>query len=237
MKLSQEEIINLKRALDTCKIVNIDSAVISEDKIRGAAITKDVAIISPLKLDLGEMKLGVGRIAELKKRLELYGVDANIELASNERGDVTQVNISAGKSKIQFRCTGERQIRYPKSNEDQPFAVVSLTRDEVQQLSKAAKTLGAPSIVLHSTRGGEIRAECAEESTNDKFALELSTTAEFIENTSSFVFTYKAANLIAALDASNKDSDAQLTIGESGSITLPINGFTIMLMPQINGEE
>ena len=237
MKLSQEEIIILKKALDTCKIVNIESAVISENKIRGAAITKDVAIISPLSITLNDLKLGIGRINELKKRLDLYGNDANIELTENDKNDITQVNISAGKSKMQFRCTAERQIRYPKSNDDIPFAKISFSKEEFLQLSKATKTLGAASVVIHSSRKGDIKVECAEESTNDKFALELENTAEFTEDETSFIFTYKAANLIAALDSCNKEDQINLIIGERGSITLPINGFTIMIMPQINGDE
>lgn len=237
MKLSQDQLIQLKRALDTCKIVNIESAVISEGKIRGAAITKDVAIISDLDVLDGDIKLGIGRIPELKKRLDLYGSDANIELVKNDKSDVTQINIAAGKSKMQFRCTAERQIRYPKSNDDVPFAVVFFTKEEIQQLCKATKTLGAASIVLHSTRNGDLRVECAEESTNDKFALELANSADFIDDVSGFIFTYKSTNLISALDSCNKEERVTLTIGESGSITMPINGFTIMLMPQINGDE
>lgn len=237
--LTTQEIQTLRTALEVCKLLEIDGVVIDEGKIRGAKPSLDAAIISEIDLDLpAELRLGIGRTKELEKRLALFqGTQVTCEIKANDSNDATLLALAAGKVKVQFRCTSPKLMRYPKSNDDPAHAVIKLTRDEAQQVSRAAKTLGAEHLIVHVTGNGVTRLECAD-SSNDRFEMELATPAAFMSEEAGFVQTYLASLLLSVIDQIAKDSEeVDLVIGEGGSATALVKGHTVAVFPQISGGE
>lgn len=237
MKLTLKDVEELKAILAACKVIGVDGVVIHEGKARGAKPTLDAAILSETKLSISEaLRIGIGRVAELEKRLAIFQDQVEIEGKSNEAGDVSLLTLTAGKAKVQFRCTSVNLMKYPKENSDPPFAVITLPRAEVSQVSRAVKTLGAETVVLQLGRDGVVKLECAD-SANDRFNVELTNKAEFIGAADSAVQTYLADLFISLLDATSQQGDASLVLGEAGSITATAKGHTLMVFPQITGEE
>lgn len=238
MKLTTKDAENLRSILSACKVIGVDGIVIYEGMARGAKPSLDAAIISQAGLSISEdLQLGIGRVAELEKRLAIFPGEVEIEGKVTDTGNVTMLTISSGKSKVQFRCTSSALMKYPKSNEDPLLGTVFLNRSEVSQLSKAAKTLGAETVVLQVSRTGAVRLECLD-SSNDRFDIELERQFEFEGEKESAVQTYLAGLFVDVLDASAKESEEiAFQLGEGGSITALAKGHTLLIMPQITTGE
>lgn len=236
MILTPADTSKLREALAACKTGGIESFMLTAGLVRGTNAKRNMAILSPIELSLSpDVKLGVGRLAELEKRLAMFE-QPTIELKLNAKNEVAQLSLSSGRTKAQFRCTAESMIKYPKSNDDQPLAVITLSRVEVAQLTKAVRTYGSEAVLVKIGREGAVHLECSD-STNDQFSMDAEKTAEFIEDAESNVFTYPATNFCGAADAVAKDSDeVQLVFGQIGSITVAVRGYTLLIMPIVNEE-
>lgn len=238
MKTIQTDIAELKSILSACKLVGVDGLVIHEGLARGAPPSLNSAILTEARLSFSpDLRIGIGRVNELEKRLNIFAGPVDIEGKANDKGDVTMLTISSGKTKVQFRCTSASLMTYPKQNDDQPVALITFSKAEVQQANKAVKTLGSEDVVVQVSRAGVVRLECSD-AANDRFEIELAKEVEFVEDADSIVQTYLASVLVDVLEAACKTSEEiTIVLGEAGSITATANGHTLLVLPQINGEE
>ena len=238
MKFTKQDIELIKSSLAACKVLGIDGIVLGDGLVRGAKPSLDAAIISEAKLSIDpSIKIGIGRVIELDKRLGVFTSDVDLEGKCNDAGDVSMLTLSSGKTKMQFRCTAAALMRFPKSNDDTPAATISMTRAEAQQIARAAKTLGSETVTLQVTRDGAVRVECTD-SALDKFEIELSQAAKYEDEETSLVQTYLANLFIDVLDTMSKErEEIDFIVGEVGSITALIKQHTMLLMPLLQEEE
>lgn len=242
MKLNPSDIQKLRQALGAAKIINADLAVLADGKIMGVNDKREAAIISPLELSIPkEVRIGFGsaRLVEFEKRLSLFGESVEAELKLSEKsGDVSLITLQSGRSKVQFRCTSLALLerKYPQENADEPMVALSFGKEEIAQLSRAAKTLNAETVVIKVGRAGEVHIEVAD-SNNDRFTADLEKAAEFVNEAQPTVFVYSADRLTALLDAGVKETDTlAVIIGEGGSLTGLVRGHTLIIMPQAQGD-
>lgn len=237
MKLNLEDFNKLSSLLAACKVAGIEAVVISEGMFRGINPSKSAAIITKCDIDIEDNTLGIGRVNELIKRLDLFGGNTTIDLVANPRKEISSFTIHGKSSKAQFRCTSEKLIRHPKSNEDEPVAVINISRAEAQQISKAAYSMGATHIVVQCSRDGTLKIECREESTNDVYSQEIESKAEFIGDPQSFVLSFLTSNwALITLTAVKTVEILPIQIGEI-SATLKINDHSMIIMSQLTEEE
>lgn len=239
MKMTSADVENLRAAFSIARTAGIDAVVITGGLVRGIAPTAKMALISPANVSFDEsFKIGIGRIAELEKRLMVFqGSELTIEGKTNDANDVSVLTIMAGKTKLQFRCTAEKLIKYPKGNEDPEVATLTLNRIEVQQLARAVKTLQAETLTLAIGRDMVVKFECSSP-TNEAFATELATVADFKDDPQAIVHIYEGDRLATVLDAAARDSEeVRIVVGEFGSLTLTIKGHTLVALPEANQED
>ena len=106
MKLTHTDIEELKTILAACKVIGVDGVVIHQGMARGAKVSLDAAILSTHTMSMSEdTRMGIGRCAELEKRLSIFSGPIDIEGKTNDAGDVSMLTLSSGKTKVQFRCT------------------------------------------------------------------------------------------------------------------------------------
>lgn len=235
MIFTHNDILELKSILAACKVIGVDGVVIHEGLVRGATASIDAAIISTARLSISEaLRLGIGRVTELDKRLSIFSDQLQIEGKSTETGDVSMLTLSSGKSKVQYRCTSTKLMKYPKTNADEPLAVITMNRTEVMQLSKAVRTLSSETVVLQVACTGVARLECMD-SASDRFEVELNSPVQFVEEADSAVRTYLARMLVDVLDAVLKEETEEISfvLGQAGSITITVKTHTLLLMAQI----
>lgn len=239
MKLTSLDIQSIRSALHACKVVGIELAVMTNRKIMGVNDKKDAAIISELKLSISpDLKIGIGRLMEFEKRMNLFPESMEAELRVNDDNEVTLITLSAGRSKMQFRCTAMSLLdkKYPQANADVPHVVVELSRQEAMQLVKAAKSLSAENVIVKCGKNKEVRIECSD-SNNDQYAVILEKEASFVEQEESVVFIYNAERFTSVVDAISRDTEEiSLIIGEGGSLTAEVKNHSLIVMPQATGE-
>ena len=237
MKLTSADILELKKALMAANKAGLESFVITEGKVRGLNTNQNAVILSDIQLSLDpNLQLGVVRLGELEKRLSLFGEDVLIEGEVNDAGKVRRLTIRGKGGKVDFRCTDPKLITYPKTNNDEPHAVVTLQKTEVALLSKGVKLLGGETIAVQVKRDGGVHVECVD-SNNDRFELDLTAPAEFIDESTSFVHLYDAGSkgtFIGMLDQLAKDLDTvTLVFMKSGNVSFKLYGFDVLAIPRI----
>lgn len=238
MKLNENQTVQLLTALNVCKTLGIESVMVSEGKIRGAKASLDAAIISTLNLDLPPtLNIGIGRVDELVKRLGVFD-KAEINIAENERGDAKSLEVVAGRSKMQFRCTSSNMIQFPKSNDDEAIASLTLSSAEVKQLVKAVNTMGAEHVTIQLTRQGAVNFTAVDPSTNDALDITLESPGELLADEKSFVFNYLSGLLMKTLTAAQTGSEpVTLIVGAVGSISTNIHGHDVFVFAYLTGDE
>jgi hypothetical protein len=137
MKLSLTDIEKIKSILSVCKLIGVEGVVFNEGMARGAKTSLDSAILTEAQLSVGdELSMGFGRVPEFEQRISIFPGTVDIEGKSNDAGIVSTLTLSSGKSKVQYRCTSPHLMKYPKSNEDQPVAIITFSKAEVAQVGK-----------------------------------------------------------------------------------------------------
>lgn len=221
-----------------CKLGGLDTAVISNGMIRGLGDKKNAAILSELELSIDpQISLGIAHLAELDKRIGLFGEIILVEGELNDANKVRRLMIRAKTARIDFRCTDEKLITYPKSAEgDDDGIVVTITKPEVALIAKAVKTLGVDQLTIQIKRDGCVHIECAD-SNNDRFETDLSQLGEFVDDAYPVVNSFDTTSngvFIAMLEHMVKDQDeATLIFKKSGNIAMRIFGHMMFAIPRI----
>jgi len=238
MNLTNNDIEQLRTAFQICRVAGIDAVVVTDNQIRGVTASTKMAVISPASFSFDpEAKIGIGRIGEFEKRLNIFAGAVEGEAKLNDSNEASVITLGAGRSKVQFRCTSERLIKYPKSNEDEVVVTVTGKKTEIQQVARAVKTLGAEQLTLAVTRAGGVKFECSSP-TNEAFATELEATAEFENDPQGIVHIYEGDRLATVLEAAARDAEeVTIVVGEFGSLTISIKGHTVVALPDANQED
>lgn len=234
MKLGPADVANISSILNTCQIGGVESVIFADGKVRGMNEERSFVIISDYNIPVLPGKMGVTRMNTLKQRLDLFGGgNASIETVEADNGDIKTLNISSGKSKVQFRCTSAGLIKAPTTVNDTPAAVVYINAAELKTILDAIKVMGTKTLqlVIKSTGAASV---CFNDETNDVFSIELENAAEI--DGDSVVHYYYATIFAAVLRQSLDNSKTALTIGEMGTIATKLQGHSVVLMPKINDE-
>lgn len=237
MKLTSQDTFELRKALSAAARAGLEDIVIHEGLVRGLNPGQSAAVFSPITLSLEpDVSMGIKRLGDLSKRLELFGDDILIEGELNDAKKVRRLFIRGKAGKIEFRCTDSKLIVYPKTNTDTPAIVVTLTKPEVALLNKGIKTLGCEDMVLQVKRDGTVHFEAVDTS-NDRFEMDMSMPAQFVEEPVPFVHKYDTGTkgvLLDMLTQTTKDKDTiDLTIMQSGNIALTVLGVEVLAIPRI----
>jgi hypothetical protein len=237
MNLTNNDLNILRESFAVCRLLGVDAVVVTEGKIRGISQDSKAAILTDAQFSFdSSIKIGIGRIPELEKRLNIFSTAAVADAKVNDNNDVVMLKIKGGKAAVEFRCTAPKLIRYPKENADTASCTIKLTKDEVQQIVRGIRSMAAETSTVAVTRAGVVKVECASP-TNEAFEIELDAAADFENDQQGIVHIYSAPRLANILDAAIKSYDeVALQIGEYGSITSVINGYQLVMNAEADHE-
>jgi hypothetical protein len=247
MKLTPQQIGLLRTALQAAKTANVNQVALYANMIRGVSETENSIIFS--KLDLGlapDIKVGIGDVASLEKRLQIFG-EAGASLEGEVGADgqtIKKLALKSPSGKVEFRCTSVNHIKHPK-NTPEDLDNITLARDtkvgtllmkleEVQQLSRGAKTLATEVVTFQIKSDGGVRIECYD-TDNSLFTISLSTQFDFEEDEFSTVHSYAAGSsgvLLSLMESTVRErSGAELfefPLYSNGMIGCRVNGHFIL---------
>lgn len=234
MKLSTQDTQYLETILATAAIGGIDAIVIEDGFVRGVNPDKTFAIISDHNVPAFPQKIGIARLNSLTQRISIFkGKDTVIDARESDRGEISAMEITSGKNKVQFRCTSTMLIKAPKSINDEVNCDVAITKDEMKMILDAIRVMGAKKVTLALRKDGSIQFEIADES-NDSFKIVLEDCLKDAKSTE--VYYYQASVLGALLKAQMEFDTVVFRLGQMGTIKSKINGHEVTILPQI-GED
>ena len=237
MKLTQTDVDNLQSILITCGIGNVESFIIENGTLRGMNEEKSFAIISDHKIPNFTQKVGISRLQSLRQRMDLFaGTEYSIDAKETERGEISLLDIAAGKSKAQFRCTSTVLIKAPSAINDELLSRVTVTKDEMKLILNAMKVMGGKKVVLTIKKDETVQFQIAD-ATNDSFTTIVQNKVEaLIDGDGDSVTHYYPADVFSAVMRALGTDDIVFDVGARGIIRAAINGHAITLLPQIGDE-
>ena len=240
MKLSQTDILKIRGALMAARTAGINSVVLTSGYVAGVHEKHIAAIFSTLELELDPaISIGLAKLTDLEKRLSLFG-EVEVEGELNANNKMCKLAIRGKGGRIDYRCSDERLITYPKSNADEAGIVIKVTKPEVALLSKGAKTLSTEHLTLQIKRDGTVHFEC-HDTNQDEFQMDLETQAEFIDDVYPYVnpFDVSAGGVfLPLLENMVKEADeAELIVMKTGNINLRVHGHDVFAVPRIQHGE
>jgi hypothetical protein len=234
MKLSTQDTQYLETILATAAIGGIEAVVIEDGFVRGVNPDKTFAIISDNNVPAFPQKIGIARLNSLTQRISIFkGKDTVIDAKESERGEISAMEISSGKNKVQFRCTSTMLIKAPKSINDEVNCDVAITKDEMKMILDAIRVMGAKKVTLALRKDGSVQFEIADES-NDSFKIVLEYSLPDGKNTE--VYYYQASVLAALLKAKMDFDTVKFKLGQMGTIKTEIIGHEVTILPQIGDD-
>jgi len=230
MKLSTKSVIQLEAILQTAVIGGIDALIFEDGAARGMNADKSFAMIANDNIPELPQKMGLSKISSLLSRMALFKSDMNIDVKESERGEISVIEISSGKNKVQFRCTSTILIKAPKSINDTLGCKVMLTKQESKTLLDAIRVMGAKTASLTIMKNGTTRFNLLDDSHNDfTLVLEQESVRE-----DTVVFPYKTDVLVSLIRNKSDLDEIVLDIGEMGTIKTDINGYSVTVIPEIS---
>ena len=232
IQLNTNQLVALHAAIKTALLVRMDTFVIGEGKVRGLNDKQNAVILSELQGFPSDISLGLNGLQLLDKKLKNFDgcsvtIDANEPNEKNPGVYIAKkiiIKSMTGNSKFEHQCASERLIRYPKSNNTEPDAVLTFSRAEVEQLSRGIKLQNAEILTLQVKRTGEVKIECRS-GAGDIFEINFEKPAEFINDAASHVAAYDFKNgvfLEVLENMSPKATEVQVILMQNDNIEADI---------------
>ena len=238
MKLNQEDVNKLKVLIELCAVGDINSFIIDENGV-ARAVNEDrtVAFISDQNIPKLPQKIGLSNVNGLRQRIALFETlsDVSFSVTESSRGEISSLDIAAGRNKVSYRCTSTVLIKAPKTISDNYKFIVSLSNDEFKFIQNGVKTMGAKKVQLIIKKSGEV-SFVALDSANDNFTAVLNTPVESTESEfDTSVFYYRTDALFPVLKALS--GQIAFSVGEGGAVCAELNGHTIYVMPAVGDDD
>ena len=240
MKVSAQTIATFDNLLQTLNTIGIEKVIIEPGKIRAIDERKTVGTITDQNVpDFDGNVVAVSRVKTLKDRLNLAKAQGDVAInatKSDKEATITMLEVSAGKSKTQFRCAAPEALKVPKTFNDKAAYELVISSKQIPLIAQADATMASDGITIASKNGSTVSIELADTS-KDLFVFELDNPATAINGTTagSFVHKYTSKALLSLLKEAAKTSatdDVKITIGAQGILFVDVNGYKFFTLPQ-----
>jgi hypothetical protein len=236
MKLTAEDVSALKALLTVCQIGSIDLFLIEDGVARGLNDSKTFAIISDANVPKFGKSVGIVRTRTLKARLDVFGnKDVSVTALDSGRDEITSLEISAGRNKVQFRCASVRLFdkKVPKAINDAPAFSFSVSQEDSKMLLDAVKVMSAKQIVLFVNCSKKSVSFEVSDPSNEVFTVNLDTEVFKDGEEDSCVVCY-ASDVFCSVLQNAKGAEIPVVVGAKGTLKTVIMGHEVVLLPQVN---
>lgn len=226
MKLEKEPLGLIWRVVQTAKLVNIDSVIIEEGRLRGIDENRTVVLFhEDGSINLGVGSLGMTRIDTLLSRLNLvmgyddFSVDATVD---PEKNFIRSLTMKAKRSRVQYRCADPSHISAPRVINDIMKASVVFPQPDIVLLKDGAKAMGNAEFVTIKNDKDQVMFEI-EDINGDVFDRVF---AKGVQH--DFSHKYPIRTLLALLS-----NGGQFEIGQKGMLKVIKEGLSVLILPRV----
>lgn len=239
MKLEQDLLDFLKRALRTAHIMKFDDFVIEKEHIRGWNAAKTAIIADKNVPKLPFAGVGFNRVGTLLNRLSMmddYTLDLEIK-----NDFVMGLVIKSDVATIKYKCANPNAIKTPKHIHDTPMWSMELSPKDMDLLFRAQSAMGAQSIQIRSVDGAcSIKLIDAERDTFEQLVLGHVVNVGGINESLDFDKQYDTAMFLAVMKQADKakiskgpEGSIAITIGQGGNLATTVNGISVNVVPKV----
>jgi hypothetical protein len=238
VKLTTKDIEQLRKVISTCLVGSIDSIIIEDGTVRGINDDKNFTIISMIEgggLKLPQ-KMGLTRLSQLQQRLDLFSAsDLVVDVRESDRGEISSLDIRAGKSNIQFRCMSTSLIPAPRSLNDSEAFKIFITKAELKILLSALRMLGSKKDVQLIIKPDSTVTFILGEAAEDVLTMVLENP---IDGTcDDHVVHYYTSEILLSVLKTASEEIITLNVGKRGIIWYKINDLSVAVLPKINNTD
>lgn len=240
MKLTKEEAKNFYNIISTACQGGVEQIVFQDKAIKVASGIREgsCAIIARNDVPSLPQKMGLTRLSTLKKRMDLLMGSDQFEMSvkESERGEIVQIELQAGKTKTQYRCTAAVGIQAPADIGDGGVhGILTVNKEELAMVFNGVRAMSATQVILIIKAEGNVIFELTD--ANDRFNVELEKPVERVdEEADSAVFYYESGIFSTLLRAALGTGDSlTLAVGISGTIQFDLNNSEMSIFAQIEG--
>lgn len=239
MKLSSDSIAALDLLVQTSLVAGIKKLVIEPGKIRGIDEKQSVVVITSNNIpDFNGKQIGINRIDSLGARLSLVKGQGSLDIEATDASNGTDISIldlSAGKTKAQFRCASVEAVKgVPKNVADTLVWEIKIDSKALPIITQAVTAMGAEAVTIASRDGKTVSVELVD-ANKDVFTTDLAEAPTWVGTTAaqtSFCQKYPAKTFVSLLKEALKTSDPlTLMLGEGGIFSFKVNGFDFFVLP------
>ena len=229
--LDEEDTKRFISIIETIHSCGIESFVIDSGKVRAANRTTSCVIISDKNVPEFKGKLGITRVPTFLKQLKLFSDKITLSMKENVLGDILELEIREGKSKLNYKCATPSLILAPKEFEFTSGAKIILSEEDSLKLIKASKSMNAENIVVSIMPEGNSEFY-VKDALGDNYHLQIDDNVVTDLDTS-VTFSYLNSNFSNVLKLSNLALDIDT---RTGAIKFDILGHDVIVTPVFDRE-
>lgn len=233
MNLTTEIINYINNVVNTAQLIGIDNIIIEPNLVRAIDEARTVVILQTENVpDMPFGSIGLNRINVFQSRYNIVKdqKDFTIQAVVDDSNDFARALVMKSKNtKIDYRCANPTTIIAPKQINDEALNRVQVDNDVVTMLQKGQAAMGADTITIISNNGVSFEMIDAN---NDVFKHTFADDAESLVGgvDTSFVHRYPAKTLLSLF---KRNPTTTFDVGQSGTLSLNINGLNVTILPQV----
>lgn len=240
MKLTDPVITSVDSLLAVLDTLGIEKLIIEPGKIRAIDEKKTLGTITTQNVpDLSGKTIAVNRVKALKARMALAKAQGAVSITAtfDQAGTaVTMLEVSAGRSKSQFRCASADAVKVPKTFNDKPAFEVTISNKLIPLLIQADAAMATDAITIASKDAKTVTLELVD-ANKDVYTFEVDKPTVSLnpgKTANSFVFKYPSKALTGLLKEAAKTAtdEVKLSIGEQGILLIDVAGYQFFTLPQ-----
>lgn len=237
--LGIETEIIIRNAVDIATTLGIESMVIDSFSLRGQNIENGVIMIKSMKDATLEFdSIGLGRLATLKNRLNVFGkptIKYELLTTDTTQNIVAKLKISESRSSITYRCQAPNLIKAAKAVNDPEFCKIVFKDDDVKTLLRGIGVIENVAVNITVEDAG-VKITVAEKE-GDAFTHDLCDDAIYSTDKDDILSkTYKSQVLkIILSNYIKKDEEAEVltaSITQRGILRFQVLDLDIYLFPE-----
>lgn len=244
MQLSKQTIKLIQNVVKTAKVLKLDSIAVEEEQIRALNANHTIMVCEKEMPELEFTGLGIGRVHVLQQRLAMLEGEDNfvIEATLLPNGVVRQLDISAGGTKVEYRCANPQSIKAPRNMKVPDMWTFTINDKTLNMLSKACSSVASEIVTLRSNSKGEMLMTITDESTNDKFTQRFDAEVQNVDDDDGqleFEFRYQIDTFLQGLKGTGSDDDGNTVVKltQVGGIKTVLNNTTVYIIPLADESE
>lgn len=238
MKLTETTQQIIKKGLDLCTALDIESIIIDRKSMRGQ--NKDLGvhiIMSMTNYNLEVDAIGIGRTKLLKNRLQNFNAtDIDIDTFDGEELQYASMfKFKSGKTKLSFKCQHPKYIVAASGINDPIIYTFNISDEDLQKIINGISMMGAETIQF-SIENDESMCVNISDISGDMYKHESSCIISKLDDTISGINkTYKSSvlkTLLTEFIKKDKSDTIKLSITKRGVLILIVFDVTIYVFPE-----